>query len=163
MFGNILQGVKYRTGSIIDIKLTNPGNNYTFPPFVEVVDNCKQGLGATARATIKDGKIDNIYIVSEGENYPVGDQPEIIVTSVTIINPGSGYSDGDTVTDNIGNQYDVTIQNGSIIKVKPLTQIKVEELPVLDTTGGNGALLLANIDERPDYQGEVKEVIDCVS
>ena len=57
----------------------------------------------------------------------------------------------------------MTIQNGSIIKVKPLTQIKVEELPVLDTTGGNGALLLANIDERPDYQGEVKEVIDCVS
>ena len=85
------------------------------------------------------------------------------MTSVTIINPGSGYSDGDTVTDNIGNQYDVTIQNGSIIKVKPLTQIKVEELPVLDTTGGNGALLLATIDERPDYQGEVKEVIDCVS
>ena len=163
IFGNIIGDNRYRTGSVIDIKLTNPGNNYQFPPFVEVVDNCKQGLGATARATIKDGKIDNIYIVSEGENYPVGDQPEIIVTSVTIINPGSGYNDGDTVTDNIGNQYDVTIQNGSIIKVKPLTQIKVEELPVLDTTGGNGALLLANIDERPDYQGEVKEVIDCVS
>jgi len=163
IFGNIIGDNRYRTGSVIDIKVTNPGNNYQFPPFVEVVDNCKQGLGATARATIKDGKIDNIYIVSEGENYPVGDQPEIIVTSVTIINPGSGYNDGDTVTDNIGNQYDVTIQNGSIIKVKPLTQIKVEELPVLDTTGGNGALLLANIDERPDYQGEVKEVIDCVS
>mgnify|MGYP003324510719 CR=1 FL=1 len=163
IFGNIIGDNRYRTGSVIDIKVTNPGNNYQFPPFVEVVDNCKQGLGATARATIKDGKIDNIYIVSEGENYPVGDQPEIIVTSVTIINPGSGYSDGDTVTDNIGNQYDVTIQNGSIIKVKPLTQIKGEDLPVFDTTGGNGALLLANIDERPDYQGEVKEVIDCVS
>ena len=38
LFGNILQGVKYRTGSIIDIKLTNPGNSYQFPPFVEVVD-----------------------------------------------------------------------------------------------------------------------------
>ena len=36
-------------------------------------------------------------------------------------------------------------------------------LPVLDTTGGNGALLLANIDVRPDYQGEVKEVIDCIT
>ena len=93
----------------------------------------------------------------------MGDQPEIIVTSVTIINPGSGYNDDDTVTDNIGNEYDVTIQNGSIIKVKPLTQIKVEELPVLDTTGGNGALLLANVDIRPDYQGEVKEVIDCIT
>ena len=163
IFGSIIGDNRYRTGSVIDIKVTNPGNNYQFPPFVEVVDNCKQGLGATARATIKDGKIDNIYIVSEGENYPVGDQSEIVVTSVTIINPGSGYNDGDTVTDNIGNEYDVTIQNGSIVKVKPLTQIKVEELPVLETTGGNGALLLANLDVRPDYQGEVKEVIDCIT
>ena len=40
---------------MIDIKVTNPGNNYTFPPFVEIVDNCKQGLGGVARATVKDG------------------------------------------------------------------------------------------------------------
>ena len=89
LFGNILQGVKYRTGSIIDIKLTNPGNSYQFPPFVEVVDNCKQGFGATARATVKDGKIDSIYIVTEGENYPVADQPELAITDVNIINPVS--------------------------------------------------------------------------
>ena len=165
LFGNILQGVKYRTGSIIDIKLTNPGNSYQFPPFVEVVDNCKQGFGATARATIKDGKISSIYIVTEGENYPVSDQPELAIVDVNIINPGQNYVDGDTVTDNFGNEYDVRIQNGAITKVRPITTIAVDAVPQLRVRSSTGvdALLVANIDERPDYQGEVKEVIDCIS
>jgi len=163
IFGNIIGDNRYRTGSVIDIKVTNPGNNYTFPPFVEVVDNCKQGLGGVARATVKDGKVDRIYIVSEGENYPVGDQGEVVVTDVTVINPGSGYKDGDKVIDNIGNEYDVTIRNGFILKVKPLTQLAVDDFPVLEATGGSGALFAATVDSRPEYQGEVKQVIDCVS
>jgi len=165
LFGNILQGARYRTGGIIDIKLTNPGNNYLFPPFVEVVDNCKQGYGATARATVKDGKISSIYIVTEGENYPVADQPELAIIDVNIIDPGQNYQDGDTVTDNFGNEYDVKIQNGAITKVRPITTIAVDAVPELRvrSSTGFGALLFANIDERPDYQGEVKQVIDCIS
>ena len=163
IFGNIIGDNRYRTGSVIDIKVTNPGNNYTFPPFVEIVDNCKQGLGGVARATVKDGKVDRIYIVSEGENYPVGEQGEVVVTDVTVINPGSGYKDGDKVIDNIGNEYDVTIRNGFILKVKPLTQLAVDDFPILEATGGSGALFAATVDARPEYQGEVKQVIDCVS
>ncbi len=164
IFGRILGDSRYRTGSIIDIKLTNPGNNYTFPPFVEIVDNCGQGYGATARTTIKDGKIDQIYIVSEGENYPVADQNEQIIESVNIIFPGSGYTDGDQVVDNVGNQYEVTVQQGLITKVKPLTQIKVEDVPTISAVGsGSGAILSANLNDRPEFQGEVKQVIDCVS
>ena len=164
IFGRILGDSRYRTGSIIDIKLTNPGNNYTFPPFVEIVDNCGQGYGATARTTLKDGKIDQIYIVSEGENYPVADQNEQIIESVNIIFPGSGYTDGDQVVDNVGNQYEVTVQQGLITKVKPLTQIKVEDVPTISAVGsGSGAILSANLNDRPEFQGEVKQVIDCVS
>ena len=164
IFGNIVGSGSKRTGSIIDIKMTNPGNNYQFPPFVEIVDNCDQGLGAQARATVKDGKV-NIYVVSEGENYPVGDQPEMSVVDVNIINPGSGYTEGDTVTDNIGNEYDVIIQSGAIVKVKPVTTIAVEEVVELtvNSTTGRDALMFATIDERPEYQGVVKQQIDCVA
>ena len=163
IFGNIIGDTRYRTGSIIDIKLTNPGNNYQYPPFVEIVDNCNQGRGAQARATIKDGKVNNIYIVTEGENYPVSDQPEVVITDINIINPGQNYNDGDTVTDNIGNEYDVTIQNGAIIKVRPLTNIAVEETVQLsiNTRTGFDALIFATLGDRPD--GEVKQVIDCIS
>ncbi len=164
IFGNIVGTGSKRTGSIIDIKMTNPGNNYQFPPFVEIVDNCDQGLGAQARATVKDGKV-NIYVVSEGENYPVGDQPEMAVVDVNIINPGFGYIEGDTVTDNIGNDYDIVIQSGAIVKVKPITTIAVEEVVELtvNSTTGRDALMYATIDERPEYQGVVKQQIDCVA
>ena len=163
IFGNIIGDTRYRTGSIIDIKLTNPGNGYQYPPFVEIVDNCNQGVGAQARATIKDGKVVNLYIITEGENYPVSDQPEVVITDINIVNPGQNYSDGDTVTDNIGNEYDVTIQNGAIIKVKPLTNIAVEETIQLsiNTSTGFDALIFATLGDRPD--GEVTQVIDCIS
>ena len=164
IFGNIVGTGSKRTGSIIDIKMTNPGNNYQFPPFVEIVDNCDQGIGAQARATVKDGKV-NIYVVSEGENYPVSDQPQMAVVDVNIINPGSGYAEGDTVTDNIGNDYDIVIQSGAIVKVKPITTIAVEEVVELtvNSTTGRDALMFATIDERPEYQGVVKQQIDCVA
>ena len=163
IFGNIIGDTRYRTGSIIDIKLTNPGNGYQYPPFVEIVDNCNQGVGAQARATIKDGKVVNLYIITEGENYPVSDQPEVVITDINIVNPGQNYNDGDTVTDNIGNEYDVTIQNGAIIKVRPLTNIAVEETVQLsiNTQTGFDALIFATLGDRPD--GEVKQVIDCIS
>ena len=57
----------------------------------------------------------------------------------------------------------LAIRNGFILKVKPLTQLAVDDFPVLEATGGSGALFAATVDSRPEYQGEVKQVIDCVS
>ena len=132
---------------------------------MEVVDNCSQGYGAVARSIIKDGKIIKIYMVSIGENYPVSDQSEVVIVNVNIINPGRNYQDGDSVTDNFGNEYDITIQNGAITKVKPLTSIAVDELPELDinSSTGFGAIINPEIDIRPDDDGEVKQVIDCIT
>ena len=104
-------------------------------------------------------------MTSVGANYPVGDQPELSVVDVAILNPGIGYSDGDSVTDNFGNEYDVTIQNGSIVKIKPLTTTAIDglvEFTINSSTGAN-ADISATIDIRPEYQGEVKQVIDCIA
>ena len=161
-YGNIM-GDTRKTGSIIGIKMTNPGNGYLYPPFVEIVDNCKQGYGAVARATIKDGKVNEIYIVSEGENYPVEDILPPIVSNVTIINPGNGYEEGDTVIDDFGNEYDVKISFGAIIKVTPINSQDITDIPVLTVKSatGSGAILKANLDIRPEPQGEIIQVIDC--
>ena len=61
--------------------------------------------------------------------------------------------------------YDLKIQNGAITKVTPTTTIAVDTVPELRvrSSTGIGVLLSANIDERPDYQGEVEQVIDCIS
>ena len=58
----------------------------------------------------------------------------------------------------------MTIQNGAVTKVKPLTQIAVDAVPELRvrSSTGVGALIFANIGGRSE-DGEVKEVIDCIS
>jgi hypothetical protein len=120
------------TSSIIGVRIDNPGFGYRYPPFVEFVDNCGQGYGAVARSVIDDtGKIIQIYMVSEGENYPVGnvtiessvivaeDNPPYVpygVTEVVIENSGIGYEIGDYAIDNFDNTYNLTInENGNII------------------------------------------------
>ena len=154
-----------KTGSVISVQITNPGNGYTFPPFVEVVDACGKGYGAIARATVKNGQIDTIYVVSEGENYPVDEEIPYIVDNVTIINPGNGYEEDDIVTDNLGNQYQAEIYLGSIIRVTPINSKDITDIPVISvkTATGSGALLSANLGPRREFQGEVKQVIDCVT
>jgi hypothetical protein len=167
LLGSIVGSGRNATGSLIGVKVTNGGSGYEFPPFVEIVDNCNQGYGGVARSIIDDnGKLVGIYIVSEGENYPVAETKSYVVTEVDIIDPGSGYSDGDVVVDNSGNTYDVQIFNGSIIKVQPINTVDLNELPVLSVltaTGGSGAILRPNLDERSDFQGEIKQVIDCIT
>jgi len=154
-----------RSGSVIDIQVTNPGNGYTFPPFVEVVDACGKGYGCVARATIKDGKIDTVYVVSEGEGYPVDEEIPYVVDSVSIINPGTGYEEDDIVTDDLGNEYKADIYLGSIIKVTPINSKDITDIPSIrvKTATGSGALLTPNLGPRKEFQGEVKQVIDCVT
>ena len=165
ILGGIVGEDKYKTGSIISVKVTNPGSGYTFPPFVDVVDSCGQGYGAVARAIIKNGQIDTIYVVSEGENYPVEETVPYVVESVSVINPGQDFEDGDRVVDNQGNEYDVKIQSGAIIKVTPINSKDVTNIPVLEviSKNGSGAILAANLGERPPFDGEVKQVIDCIT
>ena len=151
------------TASIIGIELTNPGNGYTYPPFVQIVDSCNQGYGAIARATVKDGKIDKIYITSVGENYPTEDIEPVIVEDVDIINPGSGYTNDDIVSDNLGNIYELNTFFGVITKVTPINTVDITELPRITITSvsGSGAILIPKLGKRPP-QEEVTQVIDCI-
>ena len=151
------------TASIIGVKITSGGSGYSSPPFIQIQDNCKQGYGAVARATIKNGVVNDIYVVSEGENYPPGEIIPQVVTDVSVINPGSGYSFNDVVIDNLGNEYETTIFNGAILKVTPINTNDITDLPRLSvrTTTGSGAKLYPTLGERPT--GELQQVIDCVT
>ena len=196
----LMGAVNGSTASVIGAKLTDGGSGYKFPPFVEIRDNCKQGYGAVARATINDaGEVDSIYIVSEGENYPTGDLYDnsstttadtvidnstenqlqslvarnYIIGSILIQNPGQNYSQGDTATDQFGNEYSIEIFEGSISKIQPINidgingnNIIVNDLPIItiNSDTGSGALLRPLLDIIPaEFQGEVKQVIDCVT
>ena len=171
-----------QTGSLIGIKLTNPGQGYTVPPLVEITDNCNRGYGANARAVIDYDpqsptyqQVTDIYIVTPGENYPVieeniGDK-EYTVDHVAVISPGENYKEEDVIEDNVGNVYEKILdENGKILNVIPPNPtinnvIPVKDIPQLtiESTTGFGAIIKPQIAPRPSYQGEIKQVIDCIT
>jgi len=193
----LIGAISGSTGSVIGAKVTNGGSGYRFPPFVEIRDNCNQGYGVVARATINDaGEVDSVYIVSEGENYPTGDlyDNSVSTTANTVINnstenqtqssiarnysvnkiliqnPGQNYIGGvggDTATDQFDNEYSIEIFEGSITKIQPInTIVIVNDLPIITIKSdtGSGAILRPILDTPPaEFQGEVKQVIDCVT
>ena len=122
------------TGSIIGVKVVEKGEGYLYPPFVEISDDSNQGYGAVARSVINEnGEVTDIYIVSEGENYPIDDSNTNFVEEIAITNPsdipnyvsriyvqqsGFGYKSTDIVFDDYGNTYSITVDSdGSIINV----------------------------------------------
>jgi hypothetical protein len=168
----LIGAINGTTGSVIGAKVTGGGSGYKYPPFVEIADEYHQGYGAVARATINDlGEVDSVYIVSEGENYAFEVIENYVVDSILIQNPGRNYSDGDIATDQFGNEYSIEIFEGSITKIGPINivgesgAIQVNDLPIITIKSdtGSGALLRPLLDVRPEFQGEVKQVIDCVT
>ena len=117
-----------------------------------------------------------MYIVSAGENYPViepeeGDEGVYTVDHVVVVKPGQNYKQEDTVIDDKGNVYEKFLdEQGRILNVippdpstnnlEPFTTLP--DLEVISSTG-IGALLKAQLLPRPTYQGEVRQVIDCIS
>jgi hypothetical protein len=130
------------------------------------MDDCRKGYGAIARATINDtGEVDSVYIVSEGENYVFGDIENYIVDNILIQNPGQNYIDDDIATDQFGNEYSIQIFEGSITKIQPINTTDIRDLPVITikSNTGSGAILRPILSVRSEFQGEVKQVIDCVT
>ena len=183
IFGSIVNDGAGSTGSIIGIDLLSGGIGYKSPPFIEITDDCKQGYGAIARSEIDEdeesptfGQVTDIYIVSQGENYPVPEpeldsRPPYVIDHVVVVKPGIGYTTTDSFTDEDGNNYQPYIDNsGRIVRLSPpdaeQTNMKnVEKLPKIKIISetGSGAILKPSLKPRPTYQGEVKEVIDCIS
>jgi len=183
--GQIANAGRGLTGSVIGVDLVNGGGGYTFPPFVEIVDECDNGYGASARAIIDYDpdsptyqQITEIYIVTEGENYTIGeDLTDYIPDDANgplIVESGEGYNpETDRVIDSNGNEYTIkTDETGRIYDVvrsstggKEINYESVSDFVEYDviTSTGSGVRLKPRLIPRPiKPQGEVKRVIDCI-
>lgn len=167
IFGSVVNDVAGRTGSIIGLKITNPGSDYNYPPFISIKDNCNQGYGAIAYTIIDNGQVTGAYLISTGENYPVGELKTYIIDSVIVQNQGANYSPNDTATDNFGNTYSLQVSSkGNILNVLSLNNTNpVTDLPTfkINTKTGYGAILKPKLDILNPPQGKVIQSIDCVS
>ena len=172
-----------QTASLIGMRVKNAGSGYQSPPFVQIEDTCRKGYGASARAVIDYDpssptyqQVTDVYIVTAGENYPVIEPDEdddgvYAVDHVVVVNPGQNYKQEDTIVDNKGNVYEKFLdERGRILNVIPPNPVNnnvetFSSLPelIIATNTGSGALIKAQLAPRPEYQGEIKQVIDCVS
>ena len=152
------------TASIIGALITSGGSGYTYPPFVSIKDNCGRGYGGVAQSVIRNGEVVSITVNSEGEGYTRGENPDVTISNVIVENPGFNYQKTDKAVDNLGNEYDLVIDNGSIVYATPINISEVNDRPVIRVISntGSGAKLKPVFGLRGDDTGEIKKVVDCV-
>ncbi len=87
-------------GNLIAVDIVNGGFGYTSPPFVQVIDPCKNGAGAILNTEILDGVVVRVIINETGSGYlppssSVPQYPAIVqLTDVIVSNPGINYNCG---------------------------------------------------------------------
>ena len=157
-----------RTGSILGVNITSPGEGYIDAPLVSFTDGCNQGYGAYGQAVIDTnqnsptyGQLTDIIITSPGTNYPTdgysiidednsdgvtiidSDNSEVYVDRVIVENGGSNY---DPEEDDLENDDMSLIVNddinspnyGSIIGVDIIEQIGYNDVPRLNIKSKTG-------------------------
>ena len=177
IFGSIKGEGNNRTASVIGAIVTSGGSGYTNPPFITLDDNTNKGYGFSGKTILKGDKVVGVIVNSPGENYQVGNQPIpsditetgftdlITISTVFIENPGFNYQETDVVTDNFGNQYNMVIDNGSIVSVEPINIKEVTDLPYIKIISktGSGARLKPIFGFGKEFSGQVSQVIDCIT
>ena len=167
---DIIGGIE-RTASIVGVKITNPGAGYTRAPLVAFTDSCNRGYGAYGRANIDViptsptyGQVTSISIISEGENYPAGEQEPVYLVDVVVDDGGQDYADTDTLDP--AHCGDLTIVDGRITKVNLSNLCRFDDLAdlTINSETGFGAVLrpIMSTDIPPVLQGELVQVIDCI-
>lgn len=161
-YGAVARAIINDAGEVESIYIVSEGENY---PTGDLYDNSS----TTTANTVINNSTETQTQSLVAKNYIVG--------NIVIQNPGENYSQGDTATDQFDNEYSIEIFEGSISKIQPINiggnnndnngnNIIVNDLPVITIKSdtGSGALLRPILDIIPaEFQGEVKQVIDCVT
>jgi hypothetical protein len=159
-YGAVAQSV-IENGQVVAIVMNSDGEGYTLgnqPQVGDIIGTGVDGGTGVDSGTGIDGDTD------AGSADVLTDQQNITISEVLILNPGYNYQSGDTITDNFGNEYDVVIDNGSIVSITPINISDITDLPILRVVSktGSGAKLKPVFGFRTSFQGEIKQVIDCV-
>ena len=168
LLGNIIDNVDtedavgdvLKLGSIVGVKMTDPGLGYTDPPIVTFQDSCNKGYGAYGRAIIDEvptsptfGQITAVVVTSEGANYPAEiDELPLFIEEIIIEDPGSNITEGEI------EGVDLEIENGRVIRATP-KPFAYNGLPTLNISGA----ILRPIMTTTPPPSEIIKVIDCIS
>ena len=88
------------SGNIIAVDIINGGYGYVSPPFVQIIDPCRNGTGAVLTTEIENGSVIRVIVNETGSGYlppksSVPQYPAIIeLSDVIVSNPGINYECG---------------------------------------------------------------------
>ena len=88
------------SGNLIAVDLVSGGFGYSTPPFVQVIDPCRNGSGAVLTTEILNGVVVRVIINETGSGYlppksSVPQYPAILqLSDVLVANPGINYNCG---------------------------------------------------------------------
>lgn len=147
------RGISGVQGGVVAVEIVNSGAKYSYPPTVEISDNCSSGIGAVCRAVLdSSGGVKAIYVVNPGEGY-IGEGNDIfVVGAVEVVSGGVGYLPG-IVTDQFGGQYEVVVTQGPSLDER-LSNIVDPTRPQPTPGGGVG-----DGTTRPPIGEEIQEQI----
>lgn len=174
-------------GQIMGVNIKDPGSDYTTAPYVTFEDACNIGGGARGNVILKDGKIDSVYMISNGMEYlgpvgddrcqtnPIGDDGKeytAYISDVIIINTGIGYTEEDLIyniyCDTGVEIYPVVDPDGRIVDTRIVNPGIIRTVPELaiNTTTGSGAILVpvlkfVEVGQIPEDRQPVRQVILC--
>jgi len=152
----ILKGDK-----VVGVIVNSPGENYQVgnQPISSDIPGTGGSTGGTGGSTGGTGG------ATGGTGGTTGETDLITISTVFIENPGFNYQESDVVTDNFGNQYNMVIDNGSIVSVEPINIKEVTDLPYIKIISktGSGARLKPIFGFRKEFSGQVSQVIDCIT
>jgi len=129
------------SGRIISIDLDDPGCPYATPPRVIITG---VGYGAAAIVTLdKTGYVSGVKLTRTGVGYTPALPPTgtlCIVTSFTLIRPGSGYTSIPTVyVDDDDSIAEAIIKDGFVTEIRVLNRTRsFDILPKVRIVGGGG-------------------------
>lgn len=128
-------GAKAKTftnnGQIVDIKITNGGRNYKYPPHIRII--AAKGYGAILKADVSNGSVTGITIVDGGQDY--SEPPELQFETVD-----GGYgATASTITDNGRVVATNIVHTGQNYIIPPHVEFR--------GGGGKGASAIAEINE----------------
>jgi len=180
--GAAARAVVNSLGQVVGVNMTDVGFGYSGSPFVQFVDQCDNGYGATGQAIVQNGQVTNIVMLETGGGYiptsevtPDSQGEDVVgeIDGVKIVNTGIGYTENDMIESECGVLKPVLDDEGRIVGADIISsELGCTILPnlAINSATGVGAIIRPvmkytrrseiKVDIPPE---KVLRVVDCVS
>ena len=162
--------------------MINLGFGYTGDPFVQFVDDCDNGYGASGTAIVRNGQVVNVVMLSSGGGYiPTsdittdGEGEDVVgqIDGVEIVNTGIGYNGDDLIESECGVLKPVLDEEGRVVGADIISsEVGCTSIPNLTINSATGFGVIIRPIMKYTRRSEVKldippekiiRVVDCVS